>query len=141
VAAASSEPSEATVTHRVRACSTFVAGVLVTGCSAAAPTQPAADPAPAGATQAQEPAPAGATGGDPQPAAPAPAEPSPGITAGEAEIIALETVGGGWVDRIEADDLDDLRRVWEVDVVTPAGDRELVLDMSDGRVLRDEPDD
>ena len=112
--------------------------LLLAGCSAATPMRPvaAADTGePSGSVRPGSPASTVAGTG-------APSRPSPRITIAEAEAIALEAVGGGWVDRIEADDLDDVLPVWEVSVEISAGvDRELTLDMSDGRVLRDELDD
>ena len=109
--------------------------LLLAGCSAAAPVQPVTLADAGGPSESARPEPPASTGA----AAAPPSEPGPRITIGEAEAIALEVVGDGWVDRIEADDLDDVLPVWEVSVEISAGvDRELTLDMSDGRVLRDE---
>ena len=125
--------------HRVGVQVGAAAAVLfLAGCSAAPPGQPVALADAGGPSESARPEPPASTVAGAGP----PSEPGPRITIGEAEAIALEVVGDGWVDRIEADDLDDVLPVWEVSVEISAGvDRELTLDMSDGRVLRDELDD
>jgi Peptidase propeptide and YPEB domain len=66
----------------------------------------------------------------------------PEVTAQEAQDIALETVGGGWILKTEAEDQDDVLVAWEVTVVAPTGEhREVTVDITNGNVLGHDVDD
>jgi len=123
------------VQHSVRVRVVGLAAVALTaaGCGGGVENTPSA--ATGGAFAGSSTAPTGPGGTTTSPG-------EPEISAQEAQAIALEVVGGGWILKTQTEDRDDVLVTWEVTVVAPTGQqRKVTVDITNGSVVGDELED